>query len=263
MSASVMVITQDLDLTADLVVAELLRRGVGVARFDLAAFPESLAQTAYLARGFARWVAALRDPHREVDLSAVRAVWYRKPSPFVFHPQLTATERQWAAGEARLGFGGLLTALDARWINEPNRLAVANLKPLQLSTAAACGLTVPESLLTNDPVPGAYAVRLTVVGSRLFAARIGLPDGVRAVDWRTVHDRLSYTPIEVPGDVAVAVHALMGRLGLVYAAPDFVVDHDGGWHFVGDLNPNGQWARITPLRAAITSALADELTEDR
>ena len=49
-------------------------------------------------------------------------------------------------------------------------------------------------------------------------------------------------------------------LGLVYAAPDFVVDHDGRWHFIGDLNPNGQWAFVPSLRPAITTAIADELT---
>lgn len=52
----------------------------------------------------------------------------------------------------------------------------------------------------------------------------------------------------------------MDMLGLVYAAPDFVVDHDGRWHFIGDLNPNGQWAFVPSLRPAITTAIADELT---
>ncbi|MGW1676049.1 ATP-grasp ribosomal peptide maturase [Saccharopolyspora sp. NPDC002376] len=313
---SVVVITADQDITADLVVAELCRRDVGVVRFDLADFPENLVQVAYLVPDRQRWTGALRGRRRDVDLSAVEGVWYRKPSPFALHAGLTDTEQEWAAAEAAMGFGGLLAALDARWISRPERIALAGRKPLQLSVAAACGLAVPESLLTNDPTqardfcrthreviykpltggPGtenghrvalradtvsaeeitdavrrtthlfqvrvscAYAVRLTVVGRRLFAARIDTPSDVDVVDWRAVHDQLTYTPIDVPDDVAAGIHKVMDTFGLAYAAPDFVVDHDGRWYFHGDLNPNGQWAWIQPLRQAITSALADELT---
>ena len=316
-AASIVVITQDMDITADLVITELHRRGANLVRFDLADFPETLTQIAYLVPGRTRWTGALRGPLRDVDLSAVRSVWYRKPAPFTLHPDLTATERQWAAAEAEMGFGGLLAGLQARWVNRPDRIALAGRKPLQLSTAAACGLRVPESLLTNDPdqarlfcrthkeviykpltggpgsenghrvalradivtadqitdgirrtthlfqerIPCAYAVRLTVVGSRMFAVRIDTPAGVEVVDWRAVHDQLAYTPIDVPADVVSGINALMDTLGLVYAAPDFVVDHEGRWHFHGDLNPGGQWAWIAPLRQDITRALADELTE--
>lgn len=316
-AAPVVVITQDMDITADLVIAELDRRGVGLVRFDLADFPETLTQVSYLVPGRTRWTGALRGPLRDVDLSAVRSVWYRKPAPFALHSGMTATERQWAAAEAEMGFGGLLAALPARWVNRPDRIALAGRKPLQLSTAAACGLRVPESLLTNDPeqarlfcsthsdviykpltggpgsegghrvalradtvtadqitdglrrtthlfqtrIPCAYSVRVTVVGRRVFAVRIDTPGGVDAVDWRAVHDQLSYAPIDVPADVAVRLNAVMDELGLVYAAPDFVVDHDGRWWFHGDLNPGGQWAWITPLRQDITRALADELIE--
>lgn len=312
---SIVVVTRDQDITADLVVGELSRRGVGVARFDLADFPEQLTQVAYLVPGRTRWTGALRGRHRDVDLSAVRGVWYRKPAPITPHPGLTATESRWAASEAQMGFGGLLAALPVRWINRPDRASYASQKPVQIVQAAACGLRVPESLLTNDPeqartfcrgrdviykplaggpssedghrialratvvtsehitdgvartthlfqeqVTCAYSVRCTVVGRRVFAARIDAPAGVDVVDWRNHHDQLTYTPIEVPEGVTTGLLSVMDELGLVFAAPDFVVDHDERWHFVGDLNPNGQWAWITPLRAAITAALADELT---
>ncbi|WP_190824780.1 ATP-grasp ribosomal peptide maturase [Saccharopolyspora pogona] len=320
-AASVLVISQDLDITADLVIAELARRDVGVVRFDLADFPEALTQVAYLVPGRTRWTGALRGRVRDVDLSAVESVWYRKPSPFALAPGMTRTEQQWAAAEARVGFGGLLAALDVRWVSRPDLIAVAGYKPLQMAVAVACGLAVPESLVTNDPaqardfcwahrkagviykpltggpgsengdrvalradtvsageitdgvrrtthlfqvrVPCAYAVRVTVVGDRLFAARIDTPPGVDTVDWRAVHDQLTWTPIDVPDDVAAGLRAVMGRLGLAYAAPDFIVDHDGRWQFHGDLNPNGQWAWIESLRPAITRALADELTQGR
>lgn len=54
---------------------------------------------------------------------------------------------------------------------------------------------------------------------------------------------------------------MMHRLGLRYAAPDFLIDDDGRWQFIGDLNPGGQWAWIAGHTGLpIAAALADELS---
>lgn len=322
MPASVAVITRDQDTAADLVVRELAARGVTVCRFDLADFPGQMRQTAYLVPGRGRWTGALKGRYRDVDLSALRAVWYRKPSAFALHRGMSATEQQWAATEAHAGFGGQLAALpDVHWVNHPHRNAEADHKPLQLARADACGLAVPESLLTNDPeearafcyahrdsgviykplrggpasengrhvalwastvtaeditggvartshlfqarVPCAYAVRMTVVGTRILAARIDAPAGSTAVDWRQDHDQLTYTPIDVPDAVAARTCRLMASCGLVYAAVDWVVTPDGVWTFIGDLNPNGQWGWVAAHTGLpIAAALADELAQE-
>ena len=55
-----------------------------------------------------------------------------------------------AATEARLGFGGVLGALDTLWVNHPARVATAEYKPIQLRTATRCGLSIPRTLITND-----------------------------------------------------------------------------------------------------------------
>lgn len=322
MSPSVLVITRDQDTAADLVVSRLTSQGVQVIRFDIGDFPESLTQIAYLVPGRGRWTGTLKGSYRDVDLSAVRAVWYRKPAPVSVHPGLTEKEAEWAAAEATAGLGGLLSALpDVHWINHPDRNWEADHKPRQLALADACGLTVPETLLTNDPerarsfcrahqetgvvykplnggpgydngkpvalwvdtvtadqitdgvartshlfqvrVPCAYSVRLTVVGERMFAVRIDMPDGADAVDWRSVHDRLVYTRIDAPDSVVDGMRKLMKALGLVYAASDWVVTPDGDWVFIGDLNPNGQWAWLErETRCPISAAIAEELAKE-
>jgi ATP-grasp ribosomal peptide maturase len=318
----VLVVTRDQDTAADLVVSELHERGARVARLDVADFPEALAQAAYLVPGRGRWTGAWKGEHRDVDLSAVRAVWYRKPSEFRLHPEMSGTERQWAAAEARAGFGGLLAALPGvRWVNHPHRNAEADHKPRQLALADALGLAVPESLLTNNPeharafcrahertgvvykplrggpateagqhvalrattvtaeeiddrvtrtahlfqarVPCAYAARITAVGRELFAVRIDVPEGSTAVDWRAEGDRLAYTPVTPPDQVARALYGLMDTLGLVYSASDWIVTPEGRWVFHGDLNPNGQWAWLQHHTGLpIAAALADVLTQE-
>lgn len=43
---------------------------------------------------------------------------------------MTREERQFAAAEARIGFGGVLTSLPCFWLNHPSRIADAEYKPL-------------------------------------------------------------------------------------------------------------------------------------
>lgn len=321
MTSSVVVITRDQDVTADLVCVELDARSVPVVRFDLADFPQRLTQVSYLVNGRTHWTGALIGRYRDVNLEAVRSVWYRKPSRFRFREEMTATEQQWAAAEASNGFGGVLTALTrARWCNHPHRSAAAELKPAQMAVAAESGLSVPDTLLTNDPdqardfcrihrgagvvykplrggpaaengrhvalrtvrvsteditddvrhtvhlfqarVDAAYPVRVTVVGNRLFAVRIDTTSP--ALDWRDVPaERCTYTPIDAPDTVVTGLRGVMTAFGLTYAAPDFLVDHDGRWWFIGDLNPNGQWGWIAGHTGLpIASAIADELTQE-
>ncbi len=149
-ASTVVVFAQDTDAPADAVVQELDRRGVPVFRADLSWFPQRLRLDARL-DGEGRWCGRLWTDHRSVRLEDVRAIWYRDPAAFEFPGTLTDVERAYAHREARLGFGGVLAALPVRWVNHPNRAADAMYKPLQLATAAACGLRVQPTLVTNAP----------------------------------------------------------------------------------------------------------------
>ncbi|APU14037.1 MULTISPECIES: ATP-grasp ribosomal peptide maturase [Actinoalloteichus] len=148
---TVVVFAQETDAPVDAVVCELTERGVAVFRADTSWFPNRLVLDAGLdATG--RWTGALVTEHRRVDLEAITAVWYRDPAAFRFPDSLTDVERAYAHREARLGFGGVLAALPGvLWVNNPNRAVDAMFKPVQLATAAAGGLRVPATLVTNDP----------------------------------------------------------------------------------------------------------------
>lgn len=157
---TVLVLTQRLDPTADLVVKELTNRDVAVVRCDTAEFPQQLALAASFDAG--RWEGHLRTKHREVALTDVSAVYYRRPSGFEFPEFMSQVERRWAEKEARLGFGGVISALACQWVNHPAAIAAATPKPRQLRIAAQCGLSCLPTLITNDPDQ-----------ARRFAARVG------------------------------------------------------------------------------------------
>ncbi|MFE9391671.1 ATP-grasp ribosomal peptide maturase [Streptomyces sp. NPDC006784] len=216
MPASVAIITRDQDTAADLVVHELRKRDAVIYRFDLADFPTRMTQAAYLIPGRARWTGALKGQHRDVDLSGLTAVWYRKPSTFRLHQGMSATEQEWAATEARAGFGGQLAALPGvRWINHPHRNAEADHKPLQLARADACGLAVPESLLTNDPDAARAFCHAHHDTGVIYKPLHGGPaneNGQPVALWAT-----SVTADDITDGVARSSHLFQARIPCAYA----------------------------------------------
>ncbi|MEU7182743.1 MULTISPECIES: ATP-grasp ribosomal peptide maturase [Streptomyces] len=307
----VLVVTRLDDATADLVITELNRRDVPVVRLDPGDFPDTLTLHASLGDGGMTGEALTGT--RVVDLTEVRSVYWRRPSPYV--PAAgDGQDGRWCSEQARYGLGGVLASLPgAHYVNHPWRNRDAEYKPAQLATAVRCGLRVPPTLITNDPdearrfavehrpvlykplwnsdylgpderaltvwvedvepddlhagvrrtahlfqrrVDKSADIRLTAIGSDLFAVRI---DGAPGVDWRRHYDALTYVPIETPPDVAAAARSYLDAFGLVYGAFDFGLGHDGQW-WMYECNPNGQWAWFPrPLTTPITTALADQL----
>lgn len=159
---TVVILAQDCDAPVDRVVRELGRRQVPVFRADTSWFPQRLRLDAELRNG--QWCGELRTEHRAVDLRGIRSIWHRDPGPFRFPEQMTEIEREHAHMEARLGLGGVLVSLPALSVNHPNRSADAMYKPLQLVTAARCGLDVPATLIANDQTAALRFSRTTSGG---------------------------------------------------------------------------------------------------
>jgi ATP-grasp ribosomal peptide maturase len=163
---TVVIFAQEADAPVDAVVRLLTGRGVVVFRVDTSWFPTQLVLEAHLDHSCG-WAGVLRTPYRSVRLADIRSVWYRDPAAFRFPTALTDVERTYAHREARLGFGGVLATLPVLWVNHPNRAADAVYKPLQLATAAASGLPVQPTLVTNSPAAAA-----------LFAADHGMANTI-------------------------------------------------------------------------------------
>ena len=158
----VLIVTAPQDETADAVIAHLRDRSCRVVRFDLGDFPSSLRLGAR--NDGDRWDGRLMIDSVPVEFDAVRSVYYRRPGRFAFPPGLSPGDAAFAMTEARLGFGGTFSSIPARWVNHPARVAVAEYKATQLTTAVDMGLRVPRTLITND-----------VAALRAFAAEVDQP----------------------------------------------------------------------------------------
>lgn len=146
MPSTILVVTEQFDVTADHVVTELSERGTPVVRFDTSEFPRRIVATSRLDQASS---GSIRTSAHVADLGDVSAVYYRRPSIYRPHPDLSEVDAAWAVREARFGFGGLLASLPV-WLNHPADVARAEYKPVQFAAARAAGLTIPPTLLTND-----------------------------------------------------------------------------------------------------------------
>jgi ATP-grasp ribosomal peptide maturase len=149
LNKTVLVLTQQLDFHADIVIAELNRRSIPVVRFDTADFPLRAMLTAHSQTG--SWDGAIVTEHRTIGFDQLGSIWYRRPTPFELDPTLSPSGKQFASAEARMALGGLLRCVDCLWVNHPEKMVSADYKPYQLKVAGECGLEIPASLITNDP----------------------------------------------------------------------------------------------------------------
>ncbi|MFC6933876.1 ATP-grasp ribosomal peptide maturase [Actinomadura yumaensis] len=204
-----LVVTQPEDVTADIVVAGLNRRGVPVVRFDPSEFPHSLAFSATFDGDGLR--GSLTTATHHVDLSAVRSLYYRRPRGFTF-PGLDGQESRFATLQARFGLGGVLASLPGcLYVNHPHAMADAEFKPAQLAVAAGLGFVVPKTLVTNEPDR-----------ARMFAAEHGpiIYKPLRACPYR--RDGRAQTvwvaevdPAELDESIATTAHLFQTRVPAV------------------------------------------------
>ncbi|WP_327369191.1 ATP-grasp ribosomal peptide maturase [Streptomyces sp. NBC_01217] len=171
----VLVVAEQLDASADMVVDQLNQRDVPVMRFDSADFPQKVSVTARHDPAVTGWEGTLDDGHRSVRLEDVRSVYYRRPGRPVIADTVNEPYATWAQNQADAAMLNLLSALPVRWINNPHSDRIAVHKPQQLVAATRAGLRVPHSIITNDPEAArAFAEQLNaplickpVLGGRL------------------------------------------------------------------------------------------------
>ncbi len=146
-----LVATEADDPTADMVIAELNRRDVPVVRFDPADIGADLTVSARFGTCSVPVAGQVRTLSRSAELTDVRAVYWRRPRWPTF-PHLDEDDTRLATAQVRHGLGGTLYALEGPlWVNHPLRITAADHKPAQLALAQRLGLTVPPTLVTNDP----------------------------------------------------------------------------------------------------------------
>ncbi|MFD7788166.1 MvdC/MvdD family ATP grasp protein [Streptomyces nojiriensis] len=198
------------------VIRRLEADGREVVRIDLADFPARGAITLEYAAG-GEPVHTLTPPTGRIRLDRCRVAWWRRVRPFTLDGALgTARDQHFAAGETGQALHGLFHSLGCTWVNPPSLDGIAHHKPYQWEVAHRVGLTLPRTLVTNEPERARRFIAEVGVGRTVFKAFVAAADDA----WRETRlvrreyldqlDSVRYAPVIfqefVPGaDLRVTV----------------------------------------------------------
>ena len=113
-------------------------------------------------------------------------------------------------------------------------------------------------------IPKQYELRVTVIGDRVFAAKIHSQDDHRtAVDCRDMSAEIRYEPTLLPAPIERRCLALVASYGLNFSALDLIVTPDNDYVFLEN-NPAGQFLFIQQLipEFKLLETLADLLLRE-
>lgn len=116
----------------------------------------------------------------------------------------------------------------------------------------------------QEYIEKAYELRVTVIGRRVFAAKIHSQDDSRtAIDSRDMSADVRYEATQLPAELEARCRAFVQSYGLEYGALDLIVTPAGEVVFLEN-NPAGQFLYIEQLvpELRMLEAVADKLIEE-
>lgn len=143
---TVLILTSEQDVTADMVVAELNRLGAPVMRLDPADIPGKAVLSADYAHG--DFDGHLSVNGHVLSMGGLRSVWVRRPGDPAAH---AAQPSAWLTAETRQALYGMLYSAAPAWMNHPGNADQARHKPWQLRVAHFSGFAVPPTVFTTAP----------------------------------------------------------------------------------------------------------------
>ena len=112
-------------------------------------------------------------------------------------------------------------------------------------------------------VEAAYEIRVTSLRGKHHAIAIESTDAEpNRFDWRATATECTYRATELTHDTSANLTQFLRRLGIDFAASDFIVDKDGREWFL-ESNPNGAWMWLEAFVGEFdfTSVLARHITK--
>ena len=114
----------------------------------------------------------------------------------------------------------------------------------------------------QEMVPKRSDIRVTVVGSKVFAAEILSQERESSkVDWRATDDPLlKHRFHHLPSDITQRCRRLTSELGIDFGAIDLALTREGSYVFF-EINPNGEWLWLQQqLGFPIAESISEWLT---
>lgn len=145
-----LIVTNKKDYTADFLILELRKQDVSFVRLNTEDFPSQISLTLPIDE------TGLQNAYFKIygqilPLSEINSVWYRRPLDSLPSPDIQEDiAHDFIKVESRHTLHSIWQLLSDRlWVNHPNKLRIAELKPYQLVLAQQIGLSIPPTLITT------------------------------------------------------------------------------------------------------------------
>lgn len=207
--------------------------------FDVADFPARARAVVGFSDGSERLRLVLEGRH-DITIENVGAVWYRRERPMQLDPALIdIPSRLFAWSESTETLTGIFRAIDCFWMNPAAADEAGQRKVRQLQLARGVGLSVPNTIITNDPESAhAFAVEHLEHGVirkalRNIAEAPRLTAMVTADDLTRIGD-VRYAPVTfqqfVPADLDLRVIVVEDEIfaAAIRSAPEHQTDYRMG-----------------------------------
>jgi len=206
---------------------------------DLSWFPASMQLDARFANDFEGIRLSLPEG-RQVYRGEIRAVWNRRIRPMVLHTDLKDdTSRLFAWSESNEALLGVWYSVNCFWMNPPISDEVAQRKIRQLQVARELDLSIPETVITNDPIVARDFVLLhgpDKVIRKAFRNIAQAPRETHLVSANdlTVIDTVKYAPVifqrYIPADLDLRVTVIEDEIfaAAIRSEPGYEIDYRGG-----------------------------------
>jgi glutathione synthase/RimK-type ligase-like ATP-grasp enzyme len=175
---TVLLVTASYDVAADYVLKALLERGTPAFRLNTDEFPSST-RVSFVPPDDIRFIANATS----LAGRSVKSVWYRRHVAPALPAKLQTGVQEFCERETSAFLNGVLASLPTeRWMSSPLAISQAERKPYQLAVAAQLGFTVPDTLISNDPLRVAdMAGRHRLVAKAVSSGYVASPEGNRAI----------------------------------------------------------------------------------
>lgn len=147
----ILILTNKRDSVVDRLEGVLHACGQDYFRFNTEEFPSAIGGTLRFdpVNGTKGWLVS---GDRKVDLDDITMVWNRRPRQSNPHSELDPIDQEFVLRETNHVLESLYHLLqDRAWINPFHANRAAERKLLQLKTAQQVGLTIPKTIVANDP----------------------------------------------------------------------------------------------------------------
>jgi hypothetical protein len=177
---------------------------------------------------------------RHINLGEIHSVWHRRIKPLGLHCDLTdETARLFAWSESNEALLGVWYSLRCFWMNPPMADEISQRKIRQLQVARKVGLSIPETLITNEPGVARDFISLHGLGNVIRKAFRNIAQAPRETSIVTerdlsVIDSVRYAPVifqkYVPADLDLRITIVEKEIfaAAIASQPQYKADYRQG-----------------------------------